>query len=213
MKNRFFKIILNGCDVHPRATTMDIRKTFNIPNNHFVFLFVGNICIRKNQSQVVRAFSQLDITKRETIHVIFVGGGDTDRIKRQIQSEGLQSNLHVCGIVPKADIHNYYAAADATILTSKSEGFGLSIIEGYAYGLPCLTFSDLAAVKDLYNVQTMLLVDSRKDKDLGEGLLSMTNIKWDKSVIIEFAQLFSLSEMSHKYISFYNEIISLFHRK
>ena len=68
-------------------------------------------------------------------------------------------------------------------------------------------------MKDLYNVQTMLLVDSRKDKDLGEGLLSMTNIKWDKSVIIEFAQLFSLSEMSHKYISFYNEIISLFHRK
>lgn len=213
MENRYFKIILNGCDVQPKKVTKNIRKEFNIPNNHYVFTFVGNICIRKNQVQVVRAFSQIDPALREKIHVLFVGGGDVFGLNNQIRNEGLENHLHICGTIPKEEIHNYYAAANATILTSLSEGFGLSIIEGYSYGLPCLTFSDLAAVKDLYHEKAMLTVKERNDKSLSEGILSMIQKEWVSTFIQDFAQSFSLLEMANKYVSFYSYIISSYQQQ
>lgn len=198
-----FYVITNGCDVSRKPQTIDIRSKFQLDKDDFLFVFVGNVNYRKNQKQVVDAFKLIDESLRQSIKILFVGGGDWKKHSEYIKENNLSENLIACGPVPKEQVHNYYASANATILTSLSEGFGLSIIEGFVYGLPCLSFSDLPAVKDLYNINSMLLSESRSDTELAECILKMAQTKWDRNAIMEHGKHFSLENMAEKYIELY----------
>ncbi len=114
----------------------------------------------------------------------------------------------MCGNIPKEEVRDYYRQADYNIVASISEGFGLSIIEGFVLGLPCVTFSDLDAVKDVYHPAAMILVNERTDEALKDGMVDILNRNWDKAFIKDFAQGFSFEKMAEKYINFYKHIIT-----
>lgn len=201
-----FHVITNGCDTFPKTIVEDIRKRHGLKETDFVIVYVANVSENKNQSQVVAAFKLLDDKTRENIKVLFVGR-DGEELKQQIQQEGLQENLIVCGGVPRKEVGNYYQASDATILTSHSEGFGLSIIEGFVYGKPCLTFADMPAVKDLYHEKAMLVLPDRKDETLSQGIVCLSRHQWDNDWIKKYATQFSLEKMADNYIKLYKKII------
>lgn len=202
-----FRVILNGCGVEKLQFDRDIRKVYNLSKEVFLFVCVGNISRNKNQKQIIRAFQLLPQTYRHRIAILFVGGNETE-LANEIRTFGLQNSLIACGVVPKQEIHNYYGAADATILTSLSEGFGLSIIEGFVYGLPNLTFADLPAVEDLYNEKVMLRLSERGDEVLAKGMMEVVNRNWNRQFIEEYAKRFSFEKMADRYIDFYHTIIS-----
>lgn len=191
--------IPNGCSIECKEQTQDIRSAYHIPTNAFLMVFVGNVGPRKNQRQVVDAYSLLSQEDKNRIYVLFVGGGEDASLKTYVEKLGLQEHLVVCGIIPKEDVHNFYHAADATVLTSISEGFGLSIIEGMAYGLPNLTFSDLPAVADLYDENAMVTIAERSDLAVARGLSALANKHWDRNFIKQYARKFSFEQMAEKY--------------
>lgn len=202
-----FYVINNGCDIHMKEKSNDIRKLYDIYPNEFLFIFVGNVGIRKNQKQVVDAFSILGSEERKSIKILFIGGGDYIDLEGYIKDKGVDFNLKVVGPVDKEDVSNYYIAADATILTSVSEGFGLSIIEGYTYGKPSLIFDDLPAYKELFISDAMLGCPSRETEVLAKAMLQMSSQKWNEQKIREWAGNFSLEEMARKYEKLYSEVI------
>lgn len=141
------------------------------------------------------------------IKCLFIGGGDVGSLKQRVYKFNIQDTAIVIGYVEKTELNNYYSAADATILTSLSEGFGLSIVEGYVYGKPNLTFSDLPAVKDLYSKYSMLLCPKRKTDALSYSMLHMANTFWDRDRITAFANNFSFKIMTDRYIKFYHNCV------
>ncbi len=206
-KVNYWKVICNGCDTSILNKEIDLREKYGISKDSFVFSFVGNVSVNKNQLQVARSYLLLPKGLQEKIHVLFVGNYTiNDDVYKFIKSNNLAGHLHICGAIPSSEVHNYYQSSDATILTSKSEGFGLSIVEGYVYGLPNLTFGNLAAVPDLYNKETMIKVDNRDDYSLADGMIQMISKKWDKEFIKRFANNFSLNKMADSYIEFYKDI-------
>lgn len=202
-----FYVISNGCNIHSQTMVEDIRDKYGIKNNAFVIAYVANVSKNKNQLQVVEAFKIMDKQTRSNIKVLFVGR-DGEELKQKIQDYGLQESLIVCGGVPRKEVGGYYQASDATILTSHSEGFGLSIIEGYVYGKPCLTFADMPAVKDLYHEKAMVTLPDRENNTLAEGIISLASRQWDEKWIKEYAKQFSLENMADKYIELYQSIIN-----
>lgn len=202
-----FHVITNGCDTCPQLLDEEIRKRYGLKETDFVIVYVANVSENKNQSQIVEAFKIMDDKTRGDIKVLFVGR-DGEELKQKIQQEGLQETLIVCGGVPRKKVGNYYQASDATILTSHSEGFGLSIIEGFVYGKPCLTFADMPAVKDLYHEKAMLTMPDRKDETLAQGIVCLTRHQWDKDWIKMYAKQFSLEKMADNYIELYKKIIN-----
>lgn len=202
-----FSVIPNGCEACQKAQTLDIRTKYRISDEDFLFVFVGNVNPNKNQKQVVDAFKLINETFRQSIKILFVGGGDWKELVEYTAVNDLSSNLIACGPVPKEEVHNFYIAANATILTSLSEGFGLSIIEGFVYGCPCLTFSDLPAVKDLFSLDSMLLCETRDTVKLAESILMMTQLDWNQEAIKEHGKQFSLGNMARKYITLYRDCL------
>lgn len=194
-----FHLVSNGCAIERRKQTIDIRAQYGISKDDFVFVFVGNISKNKNQIQAVRAFAKAFSNGKHKL--MFVGLQQDDvKLAAYVKETNLEDRIILCGGVPKEEVANYYMAANATILTSISEGFGLSIVEGFVYGKPNITFSDLPAAKDLYTECAMLNAKSRSDEDLAVAMVEMTKRHWNAEAIMQHAQKFSLDAMAVNYI-------------
>jgi glycosyltransferase involved in cell wall biosynthesis len=76
-------------------------------------------------------------------HLVLVGGGDRsfdnceDQLRSHVAEQGLQSQVIFVGHVP--DVTPYLAASDLFVQCSESEGFGMSLIEAMAAGLPSIS--------------------------------------------------------------------------
>lgn len=208
--SKTFHIITNGCDLNSKSYVfgIDLRKKYKIIENVKIMLCIGNLCERKNQIQVIRAYSKLSKNIQRNLVLIFIGTDTTNGIiKSAICDLGLSNKIKLCGNIPKEEISTYYRQADFTILASISEGFGLSIIEGFSFGLPNLTFSDLDAIPDVYNENVMITVDNRTDVSLAEGMKKILEKEWDNDFIKVYAQKFSLEKMAKKYLEIYNKVL------
>lgn len=202
-----FYVVPNGTKIVADLTPSNKRALHHISDNVFVFACVGNLSPWKNQNQVMRAYALLPDEVQQRVKVLFIGREtDGGELHRMINEKGFQNSLLVLGGLPVEEVRAYYAAANATILASVSEGFGLSIIEGMAAGLPNLTFSDLPAVPDLYDEKAMVVVKERTDEALAEGMMKIVQTKWDNGYIKEYAQKFSLANMAKQYIAVYKSI-------
>lgn len=205
-------VVTNGTDTHMMETTDDIRSKYGITDGGKICLAVGSVCENKNQLQIVKAFSLLPSRLRENARVLIIGkASENYQIKQEISRLGLDDFVLCCGFVQQQKLRSYYAVADLNILASKDEGFGLSMIEGFVYGVPCVTFSDLDAALDVYDENAMALCDDRKDESFAKAIASALEKQWDKEAIMQHSKKFSLQAMGEKYMSIYSWIINGFY--
>lgn len=204
-----FDVITNGCDIDlEKSVTVDIRHFHGIDNEKKIILCVGRIDNNKNQVQIIRSFSEINPGLREKLVILFLGAdGSKGEFQKTLRESEFNSQLIFCGFTPKEKLAAYYEQADFNIVASIHEGFGLSIIEGFGYGLPCLTFEDLDAVSDLYHHNAMVLVNSRTDDKLGKGIEKLVSNDWNKEFIKKYSDKFSLKNMADKYIEFFKSQI------
>ena len=203
-----FYVICNGCDVVEKGSTQNIREKYHIYEDEFLFVFVGNISKNKNQIQAARAWLKMPEEYRNRSKILFVGRYfETDEVAKFIKIHNLQDKLILCGIQPKEDIFNYYETCNATILTSLTEGFGLSIIEGYVYGKPNVTFKDLPAVEDLYVNDAMIAVEERTDEALAKAMVEIMCKIIDCENIKSVSKGFSFQRMTQQYVELYKSVI------
>lgn len=208
------KIINNGTVTEESLPCEnDIRKKYTIPNDHKIILCIGNVSLNKNQLQVVRALSNAPNIYRDKITVLFLGNDTSDNLlKNSIDKSTSNINFIYCGFINKDLMAQFWIQADLNIFTSLNDGFGLSIIEGFVYGVPTITFSDLDAIEDLYNEKAMFLVHDRCDDALVKGIESALQIEWDKDWIREYSKEFSLLKIAEEYHNHYIDITSKVNR-
>ncbi len=197
-------VVFNSCGLDMKKLDENkqrlIKKKFGIDADSQTFLCVGSISSRKNQIQVARAYRLLDGPARNKVKVLFAGSGPKEQeLREYIKKHGLGQNLFACGNIGHDELVNYYRIADYTVMASVDEGFGLPVVEGYAFGLPAVAFSDLDAVADIGGRESMVMVAQRSDAALAEGLLAAMEKDWDRGVIKEMALKFSRKEMALRY--------------
>lgn len=106
-----------------------IRAEFGIKDNQKVLLSVGELNENKNHESVIRAIAGLDLV------YIVVGRGELENKLRAVADE-VGANVILTGF--RADVADFYDAADAYILSSFREGLNVSLMEAMASALPCL---------------------------------------------------------------------------
>ena len=108
------------------------------PEDH-VLLCVGRIDPQKGQVQAVRALARL-LPDRPRTRLVLAGAVTNEpyaeELQREIASSGLGEAVRIVPGIPPADIPCAYHAADAFVLASIHEPFGIVILEAWAAGLP-----------------------------------------------------------------------------
>lgn len=189
---------------------LDIRKKYGIPADAKLILYVGNLCRRKNQGQLIESFPLLPSQLAEETYVLFMGRRLEEDYSIDALSDGNEYKDHFveCGNIDKELMPTYYQQGNVVALLSVSEGFGLGLIEGMHYGLPCISFDDIDAFEDVYNSNAMVGVSEHDNNAVAKGLQVLLTNEWDKAKIIEASRKFEPEKMAESYLTCFNQITS-----
>jgi len=125
-------VIYNGVDARfydARPLTAERRKDLGIPDRYV--LHAGGASQRKNLDSLARAWPRIH-RERPELHLVLVG---PPHERRTTLFEGLPC-VHLMGRMLDADLPGIVAAADAVVVPSLYEGFGLPVLEAMAANVP-----------------------------------------------------------------------------
>ncbi len=101
-----------------------------------IVLFLGRLTIQKGPDYYLRAAKKV-LEYRPEAHFVIAGSGDMeDQMKRLAHDLGIADHVSFLGFVRGADLTALYALADAFVMPSVSEPFGLTCLEAQSQGLP-----------------------------------------------------------------------------
>lgn len=135
------------------------------------FIYVGRLAPSKRVHDILLAFHRFK-RDRPRARLWLVGDGDPSyvgRLRRQAAALGLTPEVEFCGRLDAAKKHRRMALAEALLVTSVREGWGLVVTEAAACGTPAIVY-DVPGLRDsVRQEQTGLVVPATPD-DLARAM-------------------------------------------
>ncbi|MBM7037709.1 glycosyltransferase family 4 protein [Vibrio ulleungensis] len=161
----------------------DIFATKRAPTNNRIFriLFAGNIGDAQDFDSIVECAK---LVKQHQLNVLFDIVGDGRRrkqLEREIKDFGLQSIIKLHGQHPLDDMPEFYAKADAALVTLKSNDiFSLTIpgkVQSYMFAsMPILGMIDGAASHLISDAKCGYACDSGEYTTLFENIIKLSSL-------------------------------------
>ncbi|CAB4654143.1 unannotated protein [freshwater metagenome] len=141
-------VVAPGVDLYtftPGSGRSVARAELNIPADAQVISFVGRIQPHKGPELLIRATAEMlsHSPHLRTKLIVFIIGGasgsgikEVERMKELVQWLGISDVVRFLPPVPRAQLPNWYRAADLVCVPSYSESFGLVALEAQACGTP-----------------------------------------------------------------------------
>ena len=102
-------------------------------------LFVSTLHPHKNVDLLL---SMMSVIQHPTVKLVIVGrdpDAETNRLRTLAQNLGVEDRIIFTGEVDDKVLHQYYRHALLFLFPSRTEGFGLTLLEAMAYGLPAIS--------------------------------------------------------------------------
>ncbi len=135
----------------PGAERDEAFRRYGFQPDERLVLYVGGISPHKNIDTLVTAFERWRRTvtgSARDVRLVLIGDYVADvfhssypAIRKLIESGGLRTSVRFTGYMPDADMRHFLSAADALVLPSFYEGFGLPALEAMACGAPVIASS------------------------------------------------------------------------
>lgn len=130
----------NSVVVHNMVDSSFFLETLNFKNSTKIkFVTTGSLIHRKGFDLLPKAFAKLNLPKDKWEMNIIGGGEEYDNLQNQINSVGLQDNIHLLGQKTKVEIVDILRDSSAFILPSRNENFSVAVLEALACGLPVIS--------------------------------------------------------------------------
>ncbi len=139
----------------------EIRSQYGIAADETVLCFVGRLGRDKGCNELFEAFKKITDT-REDVKLLFVGPIEKEETIDDIGYFRAEDKIVKTGRVP--DVERYLAASDVFILPSYREGFGMSVVEAEAMGVPVVV-TDIPGPTDAMKRDETGIVIPLKDAD------------------------------------------------
>jgi glycosyltransferase involved in cell wall biosynthesis len=132
----------NGVDLEPFEALPDrsvLETDFPELTGKFVLLFFGRLHVKKGLDLLAEALASV-VPDHPELHVLLAGKDDgaLDPFRERCEALGVGPRFSWAGHVSGERARQVWAAADAFVLPSYSEGFSMAILEALACRLPVI---------------------------------------------------------------------------
>jgi teichuronic acid biosynthesis glycosyltransferase TuaC len=146
------------------------RERLDLPADVPSFVWVGRMVGVKRLDVLVEAFETV-LKQRPDAKLYLLGEGASEQSIRQlVTSRGLGEAINFAGPVQQSVLPDWYRAADATVLSSDSEGLPNVLRESLACGTPWVSTS-VGSVQEIAAVDHSIIVPVGDSLKLAEGML------------------------------------------
>ena len=168
-----------------------ILKKFGI-HQPYIF-YIGNAHPHKNIDGLIKAFLALKENYKDLQLVL---SGNDNYFWQKIKNENNNKNIFFTGLVTDEELVSLYKNAEAFVMPSFEEGFGIPILEAMAIGCPVVSsnagalpevgedaaiYFDPKSPDDMESKISMVLEDESLIKDLIlKGVKRVKNFSWEK---------------------------------
>jgi len=173
-----------------------VRRRYALGDAPYL-LSVSTLQPRKNYRMLIRAFRS--VAARHPHRLVIAGGKGWlyEDVLAEVHRQGLEERVHFAGFVDDADLPALYSGADLFVFPSLYEGFGLTLLEAMACGVPVLTStaSSLPEVAGEAAVQlsphdeevwatamnSLLSDEQRREELVASGFARVEQFTWERA--------------------------------
>jgi glycosyltransferase involved in cell wall biosynthesis len=164
---------------------LDLREDYNLNSENFVFGFIGRLVKDKGIQELVTSF--LRIHKNEpNARLLLVGEFESadsvdDKTKEQILMHPAILNVGF-----QKDVRSFLAMMDVFVFPSYREGFGVSLMEAAAMGVPAIS-SDITGCNEIVkNEYNGILIPPKSVEKLD---IAMNNVIVQKDLVTHMSSV------------------------
>lgn len=195
------------CDLSARS---EVRARHQIPEDAFVFLYLGRLNYEKGLLELFSAFSKINYVEKNA-YLLVVGPDEAGILKSHshLISPFCEHFVPV-GFTNKPEC--YMAASDVFCLPSHREGFGTVILEAAACGIPSIG-SNIYGISDaIVHGVTGLLHEKGSDEDLSEKMQLLLADKqlaklYGANARLRAKEKFSKERLTAEMVGFYKNFV------
>ena len=179
------------------------------PVNTFTFLTVCGLHFAKGLKEMLHAIKQVTSVD-ENFAFVIVGDGPHRKTLVELCSKlSISKYVHFAGFQERAQLPGFYAKADAHILVSSNESFGVVYIEAMASGIPSIAHA-VGGPLDILDEQSGIFVEKLDPGLIASKILWIKNNyhKFDrKKIIAKFEREFSVTAVAPRILDIYRSLL------
>jgi len=186
---------------------VEAREKLSLPIEEKMLIFVGNVIQAKGLLELVEAFDSLKMSFPDSS--LYVIGSQKDgqfveELRSFIREKDVE-DIHFKEPLGQADLALWMSAADALVLPSYHEGFGLVALEAMSAGTKVVA-TDVGGLSYLLKDQAGILVEPKNPDSLAKGLWSA--LDENSNVIDETVVQAKIAQ--HSYETILEDLLSIY---
>jgi glycosyltransferase involved in cell wall biosynthesis len=185
-----------------------VKPASTPPEGVFTLVFVGRLAAVKNHPLLLKAFCQA-LSSMPDLRLWIVGDGPERKASESLAGElGISAQVTFWG--QQLDVAPYFTGADAFIMSSKSEGLPVSLLQAFSVGLPVIV-TDVGGMAEVVRLANAGLTVSPTDpNDMASAILRLAGNPAERNQFssngeASFHARFSLATMVNAYMDLYQD--------
>ncbi|WP_445146888.1 glycosyltransferase [Dyella sp. Tek66A03] len=169
-------VVPNGIAVDtfaPASAGMRERllQALQLPPHNKLIGNVGRLNWAKDQVGLIQAFRRIHALRPDTALVLIGDGELRARLEQYAQEEGVRQSVHFLG--DRNDVHELLQGLDLFVLSSRSEGYSMALLEACAVALPIVATDVGGNGEIVYDGRTGRLVPAGNPRALADAMLAL----------------------------------------
>jgi len=184
-----------------QISRLEARRQLGLPNDAFVYLFLGLLRPYKGVEELIDAFEKLELS---TNRLLIVGRASKASYKERIL--GLSRNNSAIELVPEfvpdEAIQLYMNACDICVLPYRNITTSSAVVLAWSFGRPVIVPA-IASFPELITPETGILYDPSQPNALLSALRQARQDSWSESEILDYVRQFDWDKLGPQLANLY----------